>query len=106
MAVNGHSFGGYETNYIIAHTSIFAAALSAASPSNFISGYGALLLESGICGQFLYETGQMRVGSTLWERPDLYINNSRAVFNANNVITPLLMMHNKKGWSSKLFVGG
>ncbi len=45
-------------------------------------------------GQALYEMGQQRLGSTLWERPDLYFENS-CVFKIDQVTTPILIMHNK-----------
>lgn len=93
MGIQGHSFGGFETNYLITHTNLFAAAMSAAGPSDFISGYNALN-GSGISAQFFYETHQCRIGFTLWQRPDLYIKNS-PIFQADKVVTPLLMMHNK-----------
>ncbi len=86
MGIQGHSFGGFETNYIVSHTSLFAAAAPGAAPSDLISMY----LQGG---QGFFEHGQGRIGATLWERPDLYIENS-AVFNANKVNTPILIMHN------------
>ncbi|KAA2238790.1 S9 family peptidase [Chitinophaga agrisoli] len=94
MGIQGHSWGGYETNYIICHTNLFAAAASAAGLSDFVSGYGSLLLGSGESAQFLYETHQNRMAATLWQRPELYIDNS-PIFKGNAVTTPLLIMHNK-----------
>jgi dipeptidyl aminopeptidase/acylaminoacyl peptidase len=43
--------------------------------------------------QFQYEKTQSRIGGTLWERTQRYIDNS-PVFYADRVDTPLLMMHN------------
>ena len=42
---------------------------------------------------FQYETGQSRIGGSLWETPMRYIENS-ALFTADKINTPLLMMHN------------
>jgi dipeptidyl aminopeptidase/acylaminoacyl peptidase len=42
---------------------------------------------------FQYETTQSRLGGTLWEKPLLYIENS-PLFYADQIGTPLLMMHN------------
>ena len=47
----------------------------------------------GSAAQFQYEKTQSRIGSTLWQRPDLYIKAS-PLFRADKVTTPLLMMHN------------
>jgi dienelactone hydrolase len=94
MAIAGHSFGGFETNYLITHTHLFAAAAEAAGLSDMVSDYGSLRSQDGSSNQRNFETGQYRIGHTLWQRPDLYIKNS-PVFNADQVTTPLLIMHNK-----------
>ena len=98
MGIQGHSFGGYETNYLVTHTHLFAAAAEAAGQTDFISGYGGLAYGYGGLGssrEMMYETNQSRIGATLWQRPDLYIRNS-PVLKADQVRTPLLMMHNNK----------
>lgn len=94
IGIQGHSFGGYEVNYLVTHTKVFAAAASNAGQSDFISGYGQLD-GVGISRQAQYEDYQSRIGVTLWERPDLYIRNS-PIFNVNCVQTPLLIMHNRE----------
>ncbi len=96
MGINGHSFGGYETNYLVTHTQLFAAAVSSAGISNLTSHYGGLLgkFYGSSTGQGMNESSQMRIGRTLWQRPDLYIANS-PIFKIDCVTTPLLIMHNK-----------
>jgi dipeptidyl aminopeptidase/acylaminoacyl peptidase len=94
MGLQGHSHGGFETNYIIGRTSMFTAAASSSGVSNVISGYGATTDRSGRRQQY-YEEGQGNIGSTLWQKPQLYIENS-AIFRADRVKTPLLLMHNEK----------
>jgi dipeptidyl aminopeptidase/acylaminoacyl peptidase len=74
----------------VTHTNRFAAAVSASSSSDFVSGYGSVG-GMGNSLQGLYETGQFRMGVTLWQRPDLYIKNS-PIFRAHQVSTPLLLM--------------
>jgi dipeptidyl aminopeptidase/acylaminoacyl peptidase len=93
MGIYGHSFGGYEVNYLVTHTNLFAAAASASGPSNLISQYGGLFSASS--AQFQSEINQTRIAATLWEKPDLYIINS-PIFNVDKVTTPLLLMNNKK----------
>ncbi|HWK08124.1 MAG TPA: prolyl oligopeptidase family serine peptidase [Puia sp.] len=93
MGINGHSFGGYETNYLVTHTHLFAAACSASGVSDLISSYGSLWPD-GSSQQEYSELRRLRMGTTLWQRPDLYIKNS-PIFLASNVTTPLLMMNNK-----------
>jgi dipeptidyl aminopeptidase/acylaminoacyl peptidase len=92
MGIEGHSFGGFETNYIITHCNLFAAAASSSGMSDFISAYGSIVGE-GTSRQGQYELYRDRIGATLWQRPDLYLENS-PVLRADKVKTPLLMMAN------------
>ncbi len=90
MGIQSFSFGGFETNYIVTHTKIFTAACSGAGVSDLISYNGEI---RGDGGQSVNnETGQLRIGSSLWGRQDLYLKNSPVLL-ANKVTTPLLMMH-------------
>ncbi|PWV47104.1 S9 family peptidase [Chitinophaga sp. S165] len=92
VGLQGHSFGGYLTNYIITHTRRFSAACSGSGLSNLISDYG-LISHGKKSRNYFYESGQIRMGPSLWESPQIYIDNS-PIFRANNVQTPLLLMHN------------
>ena len=95
MAIQGQSWGGYQTAYLITRTDMFAAAGAGAPVGNMTSAYGGIRWESGNSRIPQYEFGQSRVGKTLWEPGglDLYIENS-PVFHAPNVTTPVLIMHN------------
>ena len=93
MGITSHSLGGFETDYLVTHTHLFAAAISGAGISDCISGFG-YYWEFGPSMNGLFERGQMRIGASLWQRPDLYIANS-AIFSADKVTTPLLLMNNK-----------
>lgn len=97
LGIQGHSFGGFEINYLVTHTNLFAAAAESAGATDLISFYGRLSFGLNGYGKSLhyyYEVAQGRMGATLWERPDLYSENS-AIFRADKVTTPLLMVHNK-----------
>lgn len=92
MGLQGHSFGGYETNFIVTKTHLFAAACSASGFCDLISAYN-----SGARGgypMFASENGQIRLGATPWQRPELYIQNS-PIYRADKITTPLLLMNNK-----------
>jgi len=93
LGLQGHSFGGWETNYIITHTHLFAAAEEGSGMTDLIGSYGDIL--DGRSRLFYYEAHQGRIRSSLWERPSLYIEES-PIFSADQVTTPLLMMHNKR----------
>jgi len=93
MAIQGQSWGGYQVAYLVTQTDMFACAMAGAPVSNMTSAYGGIRWGSGWSREFQYEKTQSRIGGTLWEERDLYIENS-PVFFADQVNTPLLMMHN------------
>jgi dipeptidyl aminopeptidase/acylaminoacyl peptidase len=92
LGLHGHSWSGYETAYVVTQTDIFAAACAGAPVGNMTSAYNGIRWESGVARQFQYEQDQSRIGGSLWEARDLYIENS-PVFYADRVRTPLLLMH-------------
>ncbi|GAA3935318.1 hypothetical protein GCM10022209_32420 [Chitinophaga oryziterrae] len=93
MGIQGFSFGGYHTNYLVTHTNIFAAAMVGAGYSDLISVYGGVNKESGVGNQQFIEKSGIGMGLTLWGSPERYINNS-PIFKVDKVVTPLLMMNN------------
>ncbi len=93
IGIDGQSWGGYQTAYLVTRTNMFACAGSGAPVSNMTSAFGGIRWESGDSRQGQYEQGQSRIGRNLWDAPELYIANS-PVFHANRVETPLLIMHN------------
>ena len=93
MAIVGHSWGGYQTAYLITRTNMFRAAVAGAVVSNMTSAYGGIRWGTGMVRQFQYEKTQSRIGGTLWERPLQFLENS-PVFWADKVQTPLLLIHN------------
>lgn len=92
MGIQGHSAGGFETNYIISHTNMFAAAMEGAGMSNLISMYGSIW-SGGDSQQNLYEVGIYRMRGNLWDKQQSYLSNS-PILSADKITTPLLMMHN------------
>lgn len=93
VGMQGHSWGGYQTAYLVTQTDMFACAESGAPVSNMTSAYGGIRWGSGMSRMFQYEKTQSRIGGTLWEDRDKYIANS-PVFFADQVNTPLLILHN------------
>lgn len=93
IGIDGQSWGGYQTAYLVTRTNMFACAGSGAPVANMTSAYGGIRWESGDSRQGQYEQGQSRIGGTLWEKTHQYIANS-PVFYADRVNTPLLIMHN------------
>lgn len=93
IGLQGHSWGGYQIAYLVTKTDLFACAEAGAVVSNMISAYGGIRWWTGLSRMFQYEHTQSRIGGTLWEYPNRFIENS-PIFYADKVNTPLLMMHN------------
>ncbi len=93
IGIAGHSWAAYQIAYVLTRTNRFRAAEAGAAVANMTSAYGGIRLESGVVREFLYETGQSRIGATPWDRADLYLENS-ALFHVRNVNTPYLTIAN------------
>jgi dipeptidyl aminopeptidase/acylaminoacyl peptidase len=93
IGIQGQSWGGYQTAYIVTRTNLFRAAEAGAPVANMTSAYGGIRWETGISRAFQYEKTQSRIGGTLWDKPMNYIENS-PLFYANRIETPLLIMSN------------
>jgi dipeptidyl aminopeptidase/acylaminoacyl peptidase len=95
VGLQGQSWGGYETAYMVTQTDLFACACAGAPVSDMISAYGGIRWGSGVSREPQYEHGQSRIGGTLWDKPLRYIENS-PIYYADKIDTPLLMMNNDK----------
>ncbi|MDE6010948.1 MAG: prolyl oligopeptidase family serine peptidase [Muribaculaceae bacterium] len=93
LGIDGQSWGGYQTAYLVTRTNMFACAGSGAPVANMTSAFGGIRWGTGDSRQAQYEMGQSRIGRNLWDATEYYIANS-PVFHANRVETPLLIMHN------------
>jgi dipeptidyl aminopeptidase/acylaminoacyl peptidase len=95
IGIQGHSWGGYQTAYLITQTTRFKAAAAGAPVSNMTSAYGGIRWGTGLPRQFQYEKTQSRIGGSLWQYPTRFLENS-PLFAADRVQTPLLMLHNDR----------
>lgn len=93
MALQGHSWGGYQAAQVATMTKLFKAVWAGAPVANMTSAYGGIRWESGVSRQFQYEKTQSRIGATLWEKPKLYIENS-PLFYLDKVTAPMVIMAN------------
>ncbi|SFC70977.1 Prolyl oligopeptidase family protein [Parapedobacter composti] len=93
LGIQGQSWGGYQVAHLITRTTMYAAAWAGAPVVNMTSAYGGIRWDSGMNRQFQYERTQSRIGATLWEKPELYIENS-PLFHLPKVNTPVVIMSN------------
>lgn len=93
LGLQGQSWGGYQTAFVITKTHMFAAAMAGAPVANMTSAYGGIRWGTGISRAGQYESGQSRIGKPLVDAPELYLENS-PLFHLRNVTTPLFIMNN------------
>lgn len=93
IGIQGQSWGGYQVAYLITQNNMYAAAWAGAPVVNMTSAYGGIRWETGVSREFQYEKTQSRIGATLWEKPELYIQNS-PLFQLPKVQTPVVIMSN------------
>jgi dipeptidyl aminopeptidase/acylaminoacyl peptidase len=93
IGIQGQSWGGYQVAYLITQTNMYAAAWAGAPVANMTSAYGGIRWETGVSREFQYEKTQSRIGATLWDKPELYIQNS-PLFQLPKVQTPVVIMSN------------
>jgi dipeptidyl aminopeptidase/acylaminoacyl peptidase len=95
VALHGHSWGGYQTAFLITQTDAFKAAIAGAPLTDMISMSGSIYWNSGSANQPIFESSQGRFAGGYWDNTEAYIRNS-PVYHAKNVKTPLLILHNDK----------
>jgi dipeptidyl aminopeptidase/acylaminoacyl peptidase len=95
IGITGHSWGGYQTSFLITQTDIFAAAVAGAPLTNMISMYSIIYKNSGGGNGAIFESSQGRFKGSYLDHYDAYYRNS-PVFFAKNVKTPLMILHNDK----------
>lgn len=95
VGIHGHSWGGYQTSFLITQTDIFKAAVAGAPLTNMISMYSLIYWNSGSTNQSIFESSQGRLTTGYWDNWDAYVRNS-PVYHIKKVKTPLVILHNDK----------
>jgi dipeptidyl aminopeptidase/acylaminoacyl peptidase len=85
LGVTGYSYGGFLTNWLITQTDRFAAAISGAGISNWISDYGTADVPQTKESEFYGPPWKPASAELLWERSP--------VKHADGVSTPTLFLH-------------
>jgi len=94
FGITGGSFGGYSGLYMISHVDIFAAAVLRAPPSEFFSTWA----DGRDRDIWTIDNGQARAVGSPWTSQRSYINNS-PFFSADQVHTPVLIMHGERDYT-------
>jgi len=92
IGLQGHSWGGYQSSFVVTQTDLFAAVVTGAPPTNLVSFYNTLYKRTGTVQQGITEVGQVRMGTTPFEDFELYVSQS-PVHQAENITTPFMILH-------------
>lgn len=91
----GHSFGGYETSYIITKSNLFASAVAGAAFTDLVSEYLTVSENYKKAEIWRFEYFTNRIVKPLFDNFEGYLHNS-SVYNAPNIQTPLLLWAGEK----------
>ncbi|HEY7236877.1 MAG TPA: prolyl oligopeptidase family serine peptidase [Gemmatimonadaceae bacterium] len=94
IGLQGHSWGGYQSSYILTRSKLFAAVVTGAPPTDLISFYDETYPGTGTLQQGIMELGQVRMGdgATPWTAKDLYEDQS-PIFHVRDITTPFMILH-------------
>ncbi len=86
----GHSWGAYQTAFIVTQTDLFAAGVAGAPLTNMMSMSMSIYWNSGQTDAWIFHESQGRMDRPFWQDVDTYIKNS-PIFNIDDMNTPLMI---------------
>ncbi|MGQ0571319.1 MAG: S9 family peptidase [Armatimonadota bacterium] len=86
LGVEGGSYGGFMTNWIVGHTQRFKAAVTMRSIANCLSQWGT--------SDLAYFKGYWEFPGDPWDSPQFYWEKSPLAY-VKNITTPLLILHSE-----------
>jgi dipeptidyl aminopeptidase/acylaminoacyl peptidase len=95
LALMGHSWGAYQTSFIITQTDLFAGAVAGAPLTDMISMSLNIYWNSGTPDQKIFETSQGRFSGPWYEQYEAHKRNS-PIYHVQNTKTPLLVAFGDK----------
>jgi dipeptidyl aminopeptidase/acylaminoacyl peptidase len=88
IGLTGHSFGGFETDFIMTQTDMFATAVAGSAVTDFVSEYLSVSTNEKKCDGWRFEYQQLRMGKSLFEDYENYQKNSPISY-AFNITKPI-----------------
>jgi dipeptidyl aminopeptidase/acylaminoacyl peptidase len=95
VALQGHSWGGYQTSFITTQTNIFKTAIAGAPLTDMVSMFSSVYWNSGNTNQGIFISSQGRFRSSYAKDPDAYLRNSPNRF-ADKLSIPFMILHNDR----------
>lgn len=92
IGLQGHSWGGYQTSYILTQTDMFAAIVTGAPLTNLMSMNNILYKRTGNQNGPILQWSQGRMGDQPWDDFERWVSQS-PVHQAPGISTPFLILH-------------
>lgn len=97
IGLQGHSWGGYQTSFILTQTDMFKCIVTGAPPTNLESFYNNIYASTGTVHHGIMEIGQVRMGRdvTPWTHREDY-NRENPMYHVPKIKTPFMILHGTK----------
>ncbi len=95
VGLHGHSWGGYQTAFLVGQTNIFKSAVAGAPLTDMVSMYSSVYWNTGGANQPIFQSSQGRFKGNFLENREAYERNSPNRY-ADKVKTPLIILHDDK----------
>jgi dipeptidyl aminopeptidase/acylaminoacyl peptidase len=94
IGLQGHSWAGYQTSFILTQTDVFKTIVTGAPPTNLESFYNNIYGNTGTNHHGIMEIGQVRMGRdvTPWSDREAY-QRENPMFHAPDIKTPFMILH-------------
>ena len=94
IGLQGHSWGGYQSSFILTQTDMFACVVTGAPPTDLESFYNNIYGNTGTNHAGIMEIGQVRMGRgvTPWTHRKIY-QRENPMFHANKIKVPFMILH-------------
>ncbi|MFN1835386.1 S9 family peptidase [Balneola sp. MJW-20] len=94
IGLQGHSWGGYQSSFILTQTDMFATVVTGAPPTNLTGFYNNIYGNTGTNHHGIMEIGQVRMGRgvTPWTHREIY-NRENPMFYVPDIETPFMILH-------------
>lgn len=94
IGLQGHSWGGYQSSFIVTQTDMFATVVTGAPPTNLTGFYNNIYGRTGTNHHGIMEIGQVRMGRgvTPWSDREAY-QRENPMYHVPDIETPFLILH-------------
>lgn len=94
IGLQGHSWGGYQSSFILTQTDMFATVVTGAPPTNLTGFYNNIYGNTGTNHHGIMEIGQVRMGRgvTPWTHREVY-NREDPMYYVPDIETPFMILH-------------